>query len=167
MIRLLPGMLVLALAVTVAADEPKVRLNPIDPAGLNKVIAQHKGKVVLVDFWATWCGPCTEKLPKIVALASQHGDKKLAVVTVSMDEPDEDSKAKALEVLTAAKATASHNYLNTDPDWGYDIDGDALPHYRIYNRQGQLATKLYFDPDGKAPSPDRLEEELQAVLAQE
>jgi cytochrome c biogenesis protein CcmG, thiol:disulfide interchange protein DsbE len=48
----------------------------------------HRGQVVLINYWATWCGPCQEETPGLVRLARELGPKGLAVVGVSMDEGD-------------------------------------------------------------------------------
>jgi len=47
---------------------------------------QFKGKVVVVDFWATWCGPCREEIPGYIALQKKYGADKLAIVGVSLDQ---------------------------------------------------------------------------------
>jgi cytochrome c biogenesis protein CcmG, thiol:disulfide interchange protein DsbE len=46
----------------------------------------HRGQVVLVNYWATWCGPCWEETPGLVRLSRELGSKELAVVGVSIDE---------------------------------------------------------------------------------
>src|SRR6185436_12236630 len=65
-----------------------VELTPVDRAGYDSKLAKLHGKVVLVDFWATWCGPCLEQLPHTTALADERRGDGLTVVTVGMDDPD-------------------------------------------------------------------------------
>jgi cytochrome c biogenesis protein CcmG, thiol:disulfide interchange protein DsbE len=49
-------------------------------------MAEHRGQVVLVNYWATWCGPCWEETPGLIRLSQELGSKGLAVVGVAIDE---------------------------------------------------------------------------------
>jgi cytochrome c biogenesis protein CcmG, thiol:disulfide interchange protein DsbE len=61
-------------------------LTEIDPAGYNKLLADHKGKPLLVTFWATWCEPCRDEFPIINQIARDYSAKGLVVVGVDMDD---------------------------------------------------------------------------------
>ncbi|MCC2670045.1 MAG: Thiol-disulfide isomerase and thioredoxin [Armatimonadetes bacterium] len=61
----------------------------VDGGGVKKAIEASKGKVVLVNYWATWCGPCVAEFPDLVKLQNQLGPKGLVVLGVSFDDPDE------------------------------------------------------------------------------
>lgn len=60
-------------------------LTPINGAKIN-FPDDYKGKVVLLDFWATWCGPCRRELPNVVSAYQKYHDKGFEVVSVSLDE---------------------------------------------------------------------------------
>jgi peroxiredoxin len=66
------------------------------PAGKTADLKDYRGKVVLVDFWATWCGPCVGELPNIRKLYGTYHDKGFEVLAVSVDQ-DEAALAKFLD----------------------------------------------------------------------
>ena len=72
------------------ATGPRV---PINEAGFQKLVDSHKGKVVLYDFWATWCAPCRAEFPQLVLLEDKLRSQGLEVITISAD--DQEHKAAA------------------------------------------------------------------------
>lgn len=63
---------------------PAFALNDLN--GQKIELANYKGKVVLIDFWATWCTPCREEIPHFVELQKQYGDQGFQIVGISMDD---------------------------------------------------------------------------------
>ena len=58
-------------------------------AGGQLTLSAYRGKVVLLDFWATWCDPCREEIPRFVDLQNKYGNRGLQIIGVSMDDgPD-------------------------------------------------------------------------------
>ena len=66
---------------------PAFSLSDLNGRKIN--LADEKGKVVLLDFWATWCGPCQMEIPEFVQLQAKYKNQGLAVVGVSVDDPPE------------------------------------------------------------------------------
>jgi thiol-disulfide isomerase/thioredoxin len=135
-------------ATTPAADAD-VTLMEGDAAALERLLSQHAGKVVLVDFWATWCVPCKQGLPKILALGAEHGRDNLAVISVSLDDPSQSEEVRAF--LRSVGATIP-NVIST---WGAGTESmerfgivGGLPYYRLYDRRGQMRFQFAGDPAG-------------------
>ncbi len=107
------------------------------------------GKLLLVDFWATWCTPCVDEFPKLETMYRMYGQRAFDLVTVSINYPDE--KAGVLAALAKQHATSRNLLLGStdiyslmaafDPDWNaavpYTIlirtDGEV-----VYKRQGSV-----------------------------
>lgn len=113
---------------------------PTSVEGLKKQIAGRKGKVVLVNFWATWCTPCVAELPTIAKLQKDNS-KKLAVVFVSADETSD--RAKAGELLKKkGYSGASWIIAGSQESFLKKFDPKAkelsLPRTYLYGRDGKL-----------------------------
>jgi thiol-disulfide isomerase/thioredoxin len=81
------ALLLLALCAIAAPQAVKPGDPPlIDAQGYQKILEQHRGKPLLVNFWATWCEPCRDEYPLINELAKQYAPNGLQVVGVNFDE---------------------------------------------------------------------------------
>lgn len=79
-----------AVAASAAAPSPASNLyaqSLNDLAGKPQALAQWKGKPLLVNFWATWCGPCVQEMPELSALANEEGGKRYHIIGVGIDSP--------------------------------------------------------------------------------
>lgn len=115
----------------------KVDLRNVDFAGWEKVRAEHKGKWLAVDFWATWCVPCRSKYPKYVDLANKYQGGNIAFLTVSFDQVEDAGKAR--EFLAGHPGPIQH-LLMTDEQQGVQekLSFDGVPRYFLYDPAGKL-----------------------------
>ncbi len=59
-----------------------------DLSGRDVSLMDYEGKVVLLDFWATWCPPCRNSIPELVSLQDRYGDEGLVIIGISLDDPE-------------------------------------------------------------------------------
>jgi len=96
-----------------------------------------KGKVVLVDFWASWCPPCRAEIPKIQALKAKYGDKFDVLGVAVWDNPDDSRKAMTELEITWPVIIGTHNL--TEPTDLYGIKG--IPHIIIFGPDGTIVSR--------------------------
>lgn len=128
------------------ASAASIVVTPADAAGVKKAIAGERGHVVVVNFWATWCGPCVAEFPALVKLQKDYKSRGLVVFAISADSPrDLNSKVKPFLVKAGAdfpqflqNASDPDDMINAfDPKW----QGD-LPRTFIYDKRGRLVKEL-------------------------
>lgn len=127
-----------------AASEP-VDLAEVRADGLEAALDAQKGKVVLVDFWATWCGPCVKKFPHFVETNKRYKSKGLACVSVSMDKEGpakEYDKGSVLDFLKA-KGAAFPDYVLLD------YKEDAAKIEGRFGLEGGVPFVALFGKDGR------------------
>lgn len=112
----------------------------IDRQGLAEALAQRKGKLVLVDFWATWCEPCVKLFPHTVQLHRQWAGRGLDVIAVSLDDPTAPEDAVRFLAGQQAEFACFLSRAGSSPQAVTDLEipEGGLPHLRLYDRQGQL-----------------------------
>jgi thiol-disulfide isomerase/thioredoxin len=114
-------------------------LNGVTMDGKPFSSAQWKGKVVLIDFWATWCPPCRESLPHVVQLYKDQHDKGLEIVGVSNDSSKPDLK----QFLVQNKDMAWPQLFGPAPPSGWHAlakkyEVPSIPNYWVIDREGIL-----------------------------
>ncbi len=140
----------------------KIKLVRADANALAELVAAHKGEVVLVDFWATWCGPCVENFPHTAQLATKYRPQGLATIGVNFDLLEEEPKVRQFLAKVGAdfeNIISKHDSIGqkTAEDFGIG----PLPEYRLYDRQGKLSQKW----EGMAPG-EELTKKIEELLAQ-
>jgi len=99
-------------------------------------LSQFRGKPVVLNFWATWCPPCVEEIPSLVALQKQLGDK-VVILAVSTDE-DEDAYKKFTKLHMPGVLTVRDSKHVSNSLYGTF----AFPETFVIDRQGVLRRKF-------------------------
>lgn len=147
-----------------SAPRADVQLRSVSCAQWDKELASHRGKIVVVDTWATWCGPCVEEFPHLVSLHGKHHRDGVACMSVSVDELEK--RDEALKFLQKREAAFS-NYIIDDVGeaWWDKWEIKAIPIVLVFDREGKLVRKFdKDDPDNQFSYEDV--EKLVAELLQ-
>lgn len=112
-----------------AAATPPEGFALMDASSFN--VANYKGQVLLLDFWATWCGPCKMEIPHLIELQKQYRDQGLQVIGITLDEnPDRDVPKYAAEVGMNYPNVRGNDKLKSE----YGVVG--IPTLVLYDRDG-------------------------------
>jgi thiol-disulfide isomerase/thioredoxin len=142
MIRLRNVLLIcmLAMLATMALAESAPRLSLKNLSGETQKLSALRGKIVVLNFWATWCEPCQDEMPRLSKLSRTYAGKNVQFVAVSIDESRNRDKIEPLL-----------HHLNVDLDvWtGADLDtlekfglGNVVPGTIVIDEKGQIVTRV-------------------------
>ena len=141
--------------ITKSAPAPDFTLQSLD--GKNVRLSDLRGKAVLLNFWATWCGPCKIETPWLVEMQDKYGAQGLQVVGVAMDDSGKDEIAKF-----AKDMGMNYPVLLGKEAVGDDYGGvPALPESFFISRDGKIVDKI-IGLRGKAEIEDSIKKALTA-----
>ncbi|MEX0938158.1 MAG: TlpA disulfide reductase family protein [Pirellulales bacterium] len=126
---------------------PPVELQVLDYQGIEDLIASHRGKLVVLDAWATSCPPCVKEFPNLVKLHERYGPENLACISVSFDNDGiaslDEAKATVLGFLKSQRATFD-NVIGSEPsdELLKKFGIYAVPAVYVYDRQGELRKRF-------------------------
>jgi len=113
-----------------------------DLSGKKVSLASYKGKAVLINFWATWCGPCKIETPWLVELRNQYAAKGFEILGVSTDDLDPDDKQKLADEKKMIARSAEELHI----DYPVLIDGASLS--QPYDGLDAMPTSYFVDRTG-------------------
>ena len=145
----------------IASDVILEKLN--DTAGkdiMDSILINHKGKVIYMDFWATWCGPCKAEMPHSKELIKKYAGKDLAFVFICINSNEKNWKLD----LSQLQLTGSHYFCNLEQSRGirkgFGIDG--IPFYVLINKQGQIIESGSYLSPGNIETQKKIDKLLNA-----
>jgi len=124
-------------SVAVGKQAPDFTQNDVN--GNPVSLSSFKGKYLLVDFWASWCGPCRAENPNVVKLYADYKDKGFDILGVSLDQKKE-AWLKAIE-----EDQLSWNHVSDLKGWGNEVAKlygvSSIPHTILLDKEGQIIAK--------------------------
>lgn len=153
--------------VTVGAPAPNFHGVTLDPTPRPRTIFDYRGKVVLLNLWATWCGPCQVEMPSIESLHRRLGPQGLHVVGVSVDDPGNEDRIRAFvarygltfEMLNEGSGKIESDYQSPGIPSTFLIDG------RGFIRMKVLGAADWDAPERRAVIEAVLDEERRAAVS--
>ena len=107
-------------------------ISHLDMDGLRSLLAQNKGSVVMLNFFATWCPPCRAEIAEISRIYPEYARKGLVIIGLSVDE----DKSKVPPFVTKQKIAWPVHTVGADVAATYRIH--SIPHNAVYGRDGKL-----------------------------
>jgi thiol-disulfide isomerase/thioredoxin len=122
----------------IGSPAPDIALT--DPQGEIRKLSSLKGKVVLIDFWASWCGPCRKENPNVVAIYGKYHDKGFEVFSVSLDKDRESwLGAIAKDNLSWSNHVSDLKYWKSEGAAIYGVT--SIPYTVLVDKKGKIVAK--------------------------
>ena len=141
---------------TIWVGKPAPEISLPDTEGRTVKLSSFRGKYVLVDFWASWCGPCRRENPNVVQAFNQFKNKNFTILGVSLDRPGQ--KDAWINAIKEDNLTWTH--ISDLKFW----QSEVVPVYQV----GSIPFNVLVDPDGKVVAENlrgnALEQKLQELL---
>jgi thiol-disulfide isomerase/thioredoxin len=126
------------------AQEKGVTVQEVKYAGLQDLVLKNRGKVVVVDFWATNCFPCIRNFPHMLETQKKYGKDGLVSISVSLDKAEKDEtqaqmKGRVVKLLEKLGATTITNVILDEPQKLVveKLRIRSIPCVYVFNRQGK------------------------------
>ncbi|HMI56020.1 MAG TPA: TlpA disulfide reductase family protein [Gemmatimonadaceae bacterium] len=143
--------------VALGSKAPDFKAMTLDSIPRQKTLADYRGRVLMINVWATWCLPCRVEMPSIEALHKAYGPKGLKVVAVSIDDPGTEETIRAFAKQYGLTFEILHDPKGAITD-AYDITG--YPETFIIGKDGVIRKKLMSATDWNSPEARALVDRL-------
>ena len=110
------------------------------PDGKRSIFSEYKGKVLILDFYATWCAPCRDSVPHLIGMQKKYEGQGLVVVGLNVGGPDDEQRVPDF----AKEFGIQYTLAQPDADLVTLLlgDNDGIPQTFVFDRQGQLVQRF-------------------------
>ncbi len=126
-----------------SAEKPDIsalpEFNLPDLSGRQHNISEWRGKVLVINFWATWCPPCLKEIPDFIALQQQYTSQGLQFIGIALEDQEPVAKFIAATKINYPILLGGDNGITLAQQLGNHID--AVPYTLIVDRQGQIVDR--------------------------
>jgi thiol-disulfide isomerase/thioredoxin len=124
---------------------------------IDKIIVSNKGKIIYIDCWATWCGPCIAEIPQSKRLMEEYKSKEVAFIYVCLDSEKSNWEA----IVSKNLVQGQHIYLDKtqSQEFKETFKINGIPHYILYDRKGNIL-------ENGTESPSFIKDKLDKLLAE-
>lgn len=128
--------------VGVGAEAPDFTVNTIDSIPAKRRLADYRGDVVMINIWATWCGPCRIEMPSIEQLHRAYSPKGLKVLAISVDDPGAEPQIRSFVKEYGLTFEVLHDPEGQEGRVSRDYETNGYPETIIIGRDGIIRRKM-------------------------
>jgi thiol-disulfide isomerase/thioredoxin len=132
----------------------EAKLQSLDDVSKAVILNDFKGKVVLIDFWATWCGPCRMVRPQVVQLYAKYKDRGLVVLSVTGED------RKTVEGFEKTQSAKLPVYLDGESNFARSFQVTAIPTLVVIDKNGKEVHRQ----EGAADNLNEVESVIEQAL---
>ena len=138
----------------VSTPKPPPAASFVDGAGKPVALADFKGKVVVVNLWATWCAPCKKEMPTLAKLAGDYAGKPVEVAAVSVDSASATDAAK--QFIAEHKPLAFYQDAKLALPFAFSPPAQGFPTTILYDKAGLERARVIGEADWSSPGAKKV-----------
>lgn len=151
--------------VGVGVKAPDFAVTTLDSIPARRTLADYRGKVLMINIWATWCPPCRVEMPSIEQLHRAYGGKGLKILAISVDDPGTDAQIRSFVKQYGLTFEILHDPRGQEGRVSKDYQTTGYPETVIIGRDGIIRKKLLGATDWNSAANRALVDRLLAEKA--